>query len=107
MAHWYFIAKFLFLIVIATLASGLRIHQVHFSSLPIQTFIKHFKHDFQYRILHDPTEDGHDAEIPQTVFSELKDFVANDAIIMNHIHADKPLSKVSAEKVKSYFLGSN
>ncbi len=32
--------------------------------------------------------------------------MANDPIIMNTIHADKRLSKVSAEKVKSYFLGS-
>ncbi len=64
MAHKYPFAKFLFLILIVTLVSGLKIYQIHFSYLPIRTFIKHFKHDLQYRISHDPTEDGHDAEIP-------------------------------------------
>ncbi len=32
--------------------------------------------------------------------------MASDPIIVNRIHSDKPLSKVSAEKVKSFFLDS-
>ena len=100
------LAKLVLAIVFATIVSALKIHPTHFSYLPIQKLKSHLMHTLQYRISHDPTDGVHKAIIPEAVFSGLKDSVANDTLIMNRIHADKPLSKVSAEKIKSYFLGS-
>lgn len=46
----------------------------------------------------------HEDEIPDNVFNDLKDFVANDTEITNRIHAETPLNEASANKVKNYFL---
>jgi hypothetical protein len=107
MSNMSIFAKLVLPLVFLTVASGLKIHPDHFSSIPIEQTLLHLQHDLQYRVSHDPTHDGHDAYIPTNVFSELRDYVANDPIIINRIHSDKQLSKISAEKVKSFFLDSD